>query len=166
MMELRRLERGDAGLIYDAWGQYRDNFTYLTASVFLTIADAQRYIDKLLANPAALAFHIVEAQTGRIVGLVKANIEVHRAQVGYVVHQPHWGKGHATTAVQRLTAMLESDPAIARIWATCALENAGSIRVLEKCGYVRECTLKSWVAYPALGGRVFDNYSYIKIKNS
>lgn len=166
MMELRRLERGDAGLIRDAWGRHPDNFTYLTASVFQSVADAQCYIDKLLANPAALVFHIVEAQTGRIVGLVKANIEGHRAQVGYVVHQSHWGKGYATAAVRCLNAMLESDPAIARIWATCALENAGSIRVLEKCGYVRECTLKNWVVYPALGGRVFDNYSYIKINNN
>jgi RimJ/RimL family protein N-acetyltransferase len=163
MLELIKVERTDAEKIYNAWGQCGDNFAYLTASTFKIVADAQNYIDAILSNELNLAFHVVDTKSKNIVGIIKASIMGHKALVGYVIHQPYWGKGFATEAVKRVTAMLENDPNITRVWATCALENTGSIRVLEKCGYEQECILKSWVVYPAQGTNAADNYSYIKL---
>jgi RimJ/RimL family protein N-acetyltransferase len=97
------------------------------------------------------------------VGIVKAAVFGHRAQVGYVVSKPFWGRGFATSAVRQLVASLEASPSITRIWATCALDNAASARVLEKAGFQREAILKKWVTYPAQGGVAFDNYSYVRL---
>jgi RimJ/RimL family protein N-acetyltransferase len=65
-----------------------------------------------------------------------------------------------------MTDIVEAMPSISRVWATCALYNPASARVLEKCGYEREGILRNWVKYPAQGNRAFDNYSYVKITDS
>ncbi len=162
MLELEPVLATDAPRIFDAWGRYPENFTHLTARAFHDVAAAERYLQNLFPTPESKAFHIVAA-TGDILGIVKAAVIEHRAQIGYVVHQAFSGRGLATEAVRRLTAKLEESPAISRIWATCALDNPASARVLEKCGFQREAILKNWVTYPARGGGPFDNYSYVKI---
>jgi RimJ/RimL family protein N-acetyltransferase len=162
VIELRPVNPNDADAVFRAWGRHRENFTYLTARVFADVGDAARYLAGLFPTPESRAFHILYPDGG-IVGIVKAAIVEHRAQIGYVVHRPFWGKGLATLAVRELTRIVEELPQISRIWATCALENPASARVLEKCGFEREAILKNWVTYPAQGGRAFDNYSYVKV---
>lgn len=162
LVELKRVVLDDAAGIFESWGRRSENFTYLTARVFSDVGDARRYIEALFPNAESMAFHVVAAGEG-IVGIVKASIDGHRAQVGYVIDQPFWGRGFATAAVKQLVAGLEATPTLSRIWATCALDNPGSARVLEKAGFVREAILKNWVTYPAQGGRAFDNYSYVRL---
>jgi [ribosomal protein S5]-alanine N-acetyltransferase len=162
VVELKPVEHADASTIFEAWGRHAENFSYLTARVFADVADAQRYIAKLFPTPESKAFHIVDP-TRRVVGIVKATVTEHRAQIGYVVHKPFWGHGVATAAVGEIVRLVEAMPAISRVWATCALENPASARVLEKCGFKQEAILKNWVTYPAQGDRPFDNYSYVKI---
>lgn len=53
--------------------------------------------------------------------------------VGYWVGREHWGRGIATAA---LAAFLEQDRS-RPIHALVAAHNAGSIRVLERCGFAR-----------------------------
>jgi RimJ/RimL family protein N-acetyltransferase len=162
MIDLRPVQPGDEAEIFEAWGRHPENFTYLTARTFTGIDDAKRYIANLCPTPESQAFHIVGVD-GSIVGIVKAAVVEHRAQIGYVVHRPFWGRGIATAAVRRVTDLVEALPRISRIWATCALENPASARVLEKCGFQREGILRNWVTYPAQGDRAFDNYSYVRI---
>jgi RimJ/RimL family protein N-acetyltransferase len=53
--------------------------------------------------------------------------------VGYWVGREHWGKGIATAALNAFLDEISERPLVAFVHA----ENAGSIRVLEKCGFVR-----------------------------
>ena len=162
LVHLKPVGLADAPMIFEAWGRRPENFTYLTAQVFTEVSDAQAYIAGIFQTPQSLAFHVVEPR-GEVDGIVKASVVGHRAQVGYVVDETFWGRGFATGAVRQLVAVLEADTAISRIWATCALENVASARVLEKNGFAREAVLKRWVTYPAQGGRAFDNYSYVRL---
>lgn len=162
MIELKPICAADAELVFLSWGRYPQNFARLTARVFADVGDAERYLSSLLSAQSNLAFHVVDSD-GTVVGLVKAIIVGHRAQVGYVIHEPFRGRGVATRAVTTLVEKLEADPGISRIWATCALDNPASVRVLEKCGFEREGILKNWVVYPALDDRASDNYSYVRI---
>jgi [ribosomal protein S5]-alanine N-acetyltransferase len=161
-ISLKPVGADDAPIILEAWGRYPENFTHLTARVFGGVGDAEAYIAKLFESPESLAFHIVEPG-GAVAGIVKASVVGHRAQVGYVVHQRFWGRGFASTAVRELLARLEAIPRLSRVWATCALDNPASARVLEKNGFEREAILKKWVVYPAQGEQAFDNYSYVKL---
>jgi RimJ/RimL family protein N-acetyltransferase len=162
MIDLKPVRVSDAELIFESWGRYPQNFARLTARVFMGVGDAERYLRSLFSAPTSIAFHIV-ASGGAVVGIVKAIVTEHRAQVGYVVHEPFRGQGFATLAVEAIVERLEADPGISRIWATCALDNPASTRVLEKCGFQREGVLRNWVVYPALGDRATDNYSYVKV---
>jgi RimJ/RimL family protein N-acetyltransferase len=54
----------------------------------------------------------------------------------------------AATAV---VAWAMAQPAIHRVWATCAPDNVASVRVLEKAGLRLEGRLACWEARPNLG---------------
>jgi RimJ/RimL family protein N-acetyltransferase len=56
-----------------------------------------------------------------------------RQLVGYWVGKEFWGKGLATQALAELVGELAVRP----LYAYVAKTNLGSIRVLEKCGFVR-----------------------------
>ncbi|SDO95639.1 Acetyltransferase (GNAT) domain-containing protein [Streptomyces sp. cf386] len=52
-------------------------------------------------------------------------------EVTYVVGRPHWGRGIAYRALAELIQLEGTRP----LHADAAADNAGSIRVLEKCGF-------------------------------
>jgi RimJ/RimL family protein N-acetyltransferase len=69
---------------------------------------------------------------GDVVGHAVSWVKEGRRVIGYWVGQPHWGKGIATQAVTQFVAHLEERP----LYAHVATHNVGSIRVLEKSGFV------------------------------
>jgi RimJ/RimL family protein N-acetyltransferase len=86
---------------------------------------------KILDDPTMIARAVVAD------GDLAGNIGSWSAQgvrlVGYWIGREHWGRGIATAA---LTAFLEVETA-RPLHALVAADNAGSIRVLEKCGFAR-----------------------------
>jgi RimJ/RimL family protein N-acetyltransferase len=53
-------------------------------------------------------------------------------EVTYVIGRAHWGQGIATTALAELIKLESTRP----LYAEAAADNAGSLRVLEKCGFI------------------------------
>ncbi len=158
-IDLQVITKNDAASIYNSWGSNPDNFMYLRAVPQKSLQDAQVYLDKLLVGEN-LAFHIVDPSTKSIVGHIKAIIEEHKALVGYVIDQKYWGQGVASQALEKMLETLSAMPNIIRVWATCAVENAGSIRVLEKCGFEKEGLLKKWIVYQMQSDEPQDNFSF------
>lgn len=68
---------------------------------------------------------------GEVVGSVSSWLADGRRLVGYWIGKRHWGRGIATRALGRFLDLVEERP----LWAFVAKHNAGSIRVLEKCGF-------------------------------
>jgi RimJ/RimL family protein N-acetyltransferase len=68
---------------------------------------------------------------GVVVGNIVSFERFGKPEVGYWIGKPFWGKGIATKALSELLAELTVRPLYARV----AKSNAGSIRVLEKCGF-------------------------------
>lgn len=58
-------------------------------------------------------------------------------QLGYVVHQDHWGAGLATEIVGGFVEWCRSEPLIRAIHAGTEPSNVASQRVLEKAGFTR-----------------------------
>jgi Acetyltransferases, including N-acetylases of ribosomal proteins len=52
--------------------------------------------------------------------------------IGYWIGQKHWGRGIASRALLRFLAEVDARP----LHAHAAKHNVGSLRVLEKCGFV------------------------------
>ncbi|MEU8653102.1 GNAT family N-acetyltransferase [Streptomyces sp. NPDC048737] len=68
---------------------------------------------------------------GDVVGSAAVYGEPGEREVTYWVDRSHWGRGIATAALRALLAEVPERP----LYARAAEDNAGSRRVLEKCGF-------------------------------
>src|ERR1051326_5791966 len=66
----------------------------------------------------------------------------HRAEVGYWLAKPFWGRGIMTAVVQRLCRHSFEDFGLVKITAHVFSHNPASARVLEKCGFQEEGFLR------------------------
>lgn len=73
-----------------------------------------------------------------IMGLRLAPARFKGGEIHYSILPDHWGKGFATEAVLGTLNYAFESLALHRIEAGCAIENYGSIKVLEKTGFIRE----------------------------
>ena len=84
------------------------------------------------------------------IGLVIDRHDADRAEIGYWVAPWERGSGIAGRALALLSAWAVTDGRFARLDLQAAVANAASIRVAERCGFVREATLRSaWYRGPA-----------------
>ena len=69
---------------------------------------------------------------GVVVGYIGSWLDDGVREVGYWIGKEHWGKGVASQALSLFLSIAVDRPMQAHV----AKHNAGSIRVLEKCGFV------------------------------
>ena len=80
------------------------------------------------------------------VSLVELSEKHQNCELGYCIGERFWGKGLMTEAVGRVIEFLFTDVGLHRVAAKHAAHNPGSGRVMEKCGMVREGTLRqAWL---------------------
>ena len=92
--------------------------------------------DAFLAHWAKiLADHTIIRKTilhdGKRVGHVMRYGWPERPELTFWIAREHWGKGIATRALAQLLESMPERP----LYAGAAADNAGSLRVLEKCGF-------------------------------
>ena len=68
---------------------------------------------------------------GDVVGSAAVYGEPGEREVTYWIERAHWGRGVATAALRELVAQVPERP----LYARAAADNAGSLRVLQKCGF-------------------------------
>jgi RimJ/RimL family protein N-acetyltransferase len=86
--------------------------------------------ERVLANDSVIKRTIVHE--GQVAGNIGCWEQDGRSLVGYWVGREFWGKGLATRALRELVEELPARP----LHAWVAKTNLGSVRVLEKCGFV------------------------------
>ena len=86
---------------------------------------------KTLANESALTWTVVS--DGAVAGNIGCWEDNGRRLVGYWIGREFWGRGLATRALAELLDVVDGRPLHAYV-AKC---NVASIRVLEKCGFVK-----------------------------
>ena len=90
-------------------------------------------------------FAIDNKSNGKFMGLFGLKIghqKYKRAEVWYKIHSGYWKKGYATEALKAIIDFGFDALKLHRIEAGCAVENIGSIKVLEKSGMLREGRLR------------------------
>jgi RimJ/RimL family protein N-acetyltransferase len=87
---------------------------------------------KVLGNPATCNRTIVSH--GAVVGYISSWPDGERRFVGYWIGREHWHRGIATAALQEFLGHDLARP----LHAIVAAHNVGSIRVLERGGFVRQ----------------------------
>jgi RimJ/RimL family protein N-acetyltransferase len=104
---------------------------------------------RVLADETAIARTIVAA--GEVAGYIGSYGPAGAREVGYWIGREFWGRGVATAA---LTAFLRDVPS-RPLYAHVAKSNGGSLRVLERCGFV---VVGEDRAPAATGGEVVDEF--------
>jgi RimJ/RimL family protein N-acetyltransferase len=85
---------------------------------------------KILADDSIIKRTIV--YQGRVAGNIVCFGWQGKREVGYWIGREHWGKGIATRALGEFLVAVKERP----LYAATAKDNAASLRVLEKCGFV------------------------------
>lgn len=85
-----------------------------------------------------------------------------RAEVWYKIHSNHWNKGYATETLITVLNFGFDQLKLHRIQAGCAVDNIGSIKVLEKVGMIREGRGRKILP---LASGWSDNFEYAILEN-
>jgi [ribosomal protein S5]-alanine N-acetyltransferase len=124
---------------YEVWRRLRDSFPHP-----YTRADAEWWIAfvKQQDPQTHFAIEVRGEATGGIGLKLGSDIERRSAEMGYWLGEDLWGRGIATVAVRAVTEYGFEALHLTRIFAVPFANTSASIRVLEKCGYVHEGTMR------------------------
>lgn len=147
-LTLRKMTVDDAAFMLDLLNQ-PSFIQFIGDRGVRTLDDAHKIIqDRYIAAYERLGFGIYltllrETQTPiGICGLVKRDGLDNNVDVGYAFLPQYWLKGYASEAVSAVLAFARNTLGIKRILGITTLDNAGSIRVLEKAGFKFERLIK------------------------
>jgi RimJ/RimL family protein N-acetyltransferase len=129
-----------------------------------TIDDARRFIT-MATGPSPCLFLAIEVQ-----GEAAGGIGIHpledvyhgTAEIGYWLAEQFWGNGIVTGAVRALVPVAFDRLEVVRIQAGIFSNNPASMRVLEKCGFVREAVHRNAIIK---NGVVMDEVTYVRFRN-
>jgi len=102
--------------------------------------DARRFVT-LATTPGPRLFLALEVDREACGGIgINLLEDVHRrsAEIGYWLSESCWGRGIATDAVRAIVPVAFGTFDIIRLQAGIFSSNRASMRVLEKCGFIRE----------------------------
>src|SRR5206468_2233818 len=112
-------------------------------------AEAERWLEMYeqgWRDGTRVGFAIVDRFTGRFLGMavfVQLAMDAREAEVGYIVGPVARGRGVGSHALRLLTDWGLGPFGLRRIELRADVTNLASLRVAERCGYVREGTLRA-----------------------
>ncbi|WP_333977659.1 GNAT family protein [Burkholderia cepacia] len=146
-LSLRQLERADL----DAWYAYLSN-----PDVFRHTSWNLRAPDDLLplfdtiesTDPDSIRrLAVIDDASGALagtIGLHTVSTANRSAEIAYDLAPSHWGRGVASALCAAVTAWAFADGGFMRMQGVVLTGNAGSARVLQKCGYRYEGLLRAY----------------------
>ncbi|WP_274307086.1 GNAT family N-acetyltransferase [Solibacillus daqui] len=113
-----------------------------------TMEETSQFIEIMLKRESAgthLYSSIVEKLTQAVIGtaiIFNFDQEANQAEIGYVLHKHHWGKGYGTEIVALVSDFAFKSLNLHKLHAVVVHANIGSARILEKNRYELEGRLK------------------------
>jgi ribosomal-protein-alanine N-acetyltransferase len=151
-LRLRRPRATDADMVFQRYASDPHVTRYLGWPTHRSVADTDGFLaycdsewERWPTGP-----YLIESRTGALLGSTGLGFETpHQAVTGYVLARDAWGHGYATEALSAMRDLAHS-LGVVRLYALCHPEHRASQRVLEKCGFVQECTLRGHSEFPNL----------------
>jgi RimJ/RimL family protein N-acetyltransferase len=130
-----------------------------------TRADADRWIraQGTAETAGQFAIEVGGELAGGIGFIIGSGERAGTASLGYWLGRRYWGRGVMTEAVQSATQWAFETLRVRRVWANVMEPNIGSVRVLEKAGYVLEA--KMTAAICDRRGIVHDELIYARVRH-
>lgn len=101
-----------------------------------TSAEALDFVENIAHRADQRAYAIADP-TGRLMGVAGLKFAGPAPELGYWLGEMHWGNGFGTEAVRALLAAADTTRRFPAIVAKALAHNTGSIRVLEKAGFIK-----------------------------
>lgn len=130
-----------------------------------TATHAEEWLGRTVGVSPVTAFAVLEPGTDAPVGgiglMPKDDVQRIATEIGYWLGVEAWGRGIATAAVRATTAYAFESLEFERVFAVVNTRNTASARVLEKCGYLLEGTMRRTAIKE---GIVLDQFMYAALK--
>ena len=145
-LTLREIKQKDAESIYKILSDPEvikyDTFDLLTD--IKQVEDLIRWFENEYQKKHAIFWGICLKNQSEVIGFCKFEVEVPqvRADIGYDLRSDYWNKGIMTETLNAVIEYTLNNIGVNRIEAAVSTENKGSIRVLEKLGFVKEGILR------------------------
>jgi ribosomal-protein-alanine N-acetyltransferase len=126
----------------------------------------KRYVEDLRSDQGYAFLIVRNADNALVGGLTIANIRRGVAQagsLGYWMGEPFARQGYMTAAVRAVVRFAFATLRLHRLEAACIPTNAGSIRLLENTGFVREGYARE---YLCIDGAWQDHLLYARLKDA
>lgn len=143
------LSTNDAQEIH-SYASDEDVSRFIGWKLMKNLSETNNHIKEMLKRESAgthLYASIVLKSTQEIIGtamIFNFDHEAKHAEIGYVFHHNHWGKGYGTETVSLMSDFAFSSLDLHKLHARVVDTNVGSIRVLEKNGFELEGRLRDF----------------------
>jgi len=138
-LHLRRLDEDDLPALVAGAGAWEiARYTALIPHPY-SEKDAREFLEGALLDRNAGTRHVFGLETrigGELIGCIEINMGRGGDTVGYWIAQDHWGHGYATEALLAISRFAFQNAGKDELCAAVHPENAASVRVLEKAGFV------------------------------
>ena len=140
---LRALRTSDAPQVF-ALRSDRRVMEHVSRPLAVSVADATALIELITTTVAAndaVQWAITPKEGDHLIGIIgfwRMEKEHHKAELGYMLLPDHWNQGYITEAIAAVVDFGFRTLGFHRVEAITRPENSGSIRALEKNGFVRE----------------------------
>ena len=144
---LRRFTEDDAKEIYEGFVNQKD-FLYYTNKEERTLQEeinSLKGIEEKYNNPEYYNWLITLKNSGKIIGTINLNVDNFNESVefNYVIDDRYKGNGYMTEALNIVKDYCLNEVKVNRIFGGCEINNVASRKVMEKCSFVYEGTLKN-----------------------
>jgi [ribosomal protein S5]-alanine N-acetyltransferase len=164
---LRHPVTADAERIFQTYAQDREVTRYLEWMPHTSVETTKKFIAdcrERWSNSVACPYVITRKEDAELLGMVEVRPKGHRANLGYVLARPYWGKGFMPEAIAAMVKITLEAPTVYRMEATCDVDNHASARALEKSGFRREGVLRRYIIHPNISPEPRDSLLYALTK--
>lgn len=127
-IRLRDVEASDIEIFYEQ--QLDPEATTMAAFPARDRESHLAHWNKILKDSSCITRTIVASD--QVAGNIGSWVQDEQREIGYWIGKAHWGRGVATSALEQFLQIVEDRP----LYAWVARHNYGSLRVLEKCGFL------------------------------
>jgi ribosomal-protein-alanine N-acetyltransferase len=162
---LRKPTPADAEAVFQRYASDREVTKFLSWRCHQSIEETRtflEYSEREWMQWASGAYLIESSEPVRLLGSTGLHFETPVIAItGYVLAKDAWGYGYATEALSAIVDLARTR-GVGSLRASCHGENIASMRVLEKCGFVREQP-DHYVTFPNLGPNQVQSLAYVRI---
>ncbi len=164
---LRRFEFSDAQDMLELWISKPEIQYPYSEPVYTTLAEVNKLLDKYISSYQSDNYYrwaIISRNDNRCIGQIAfylVNTANHFAEIEYCVAAEYQNRGYVTEAANALLEFGFNQMDLHRIQISAKDFNVPSRRVIEKCGFTYEGTLRGFFYYK---GKYIDRLYYSMLK--